>query len=65
MDLYAKMRQTADVKEVNWSNVAVATFEATLVEKSVVGHRMSENRELQESAPNESAAVCNMGLKDE
>jgi hypothetical protein len=57
------MHQTAGVKEVNWSKVAVAAFE--LVEKSVVGHRMSENRELQESAPNESAAVCNMGLKDE
>jgi hypothetical protein len=27
MDLYAKMRQTAGVNEVNWSKVTVAAFE--------------------------------------
>lgn len=64
-DLCLRMRRVADQREINWSVITGAVFEATLVNRSLVEHLMSENRELQESAPNESAAVCNMGLKDE
>jgi hypothetical protein len=43
------MSAAADQRDIDWSAIGAAAFEAALEEKSVVEHLMSENRELQDS----------------
>lgn len=48
-DLCVRMSAAADQRDIDWSAIGAAAFEAALEEKSVVEHLMSENRELQDS----------------